>query len=57
MIGGLCMRDSAVVEAEIRHLERQIERLDRRELDSELFVDVGETEPFVLEASKGECAE
>jgi sulfite reductase beta subunit-like hemoprotein len=31
------MRDSAVVEAEIRHLERQLERLDRRELDPELF--------------------
>src|SRR3989338_5245451 len=31
------MRDGAVVEAEIRHLERQIERLDRRELDPELF--------------------
>src|SRR3989338_2981780 len=31
------MRDGAVVEAEIRHLERQIERLDRRELGPELF--------------------
>ncbi len=31
------MRDGAVVEAEIRHLETQIERLERKELDPELF--------------------
>lgn len=31
------MRDGAVVEAEIQHLETQIERLERGELDPELF--------------------
>ncbi|MBI4004430.1 MAG: nitrite/sulfite reductase [Candidatus Omnitrophica bacterium] len=31
------MRDTAIVEAELRHLETQIERLERGELDPELF--------------------
>src|SRR3990167_576834 len=31
------MRDTAIVEAEIQHLETQIERLERGELDPELF--------------------
>ena len=31
------MRDTAIVEAEIQHLERQIERLERGEVEPELF--------------------